>query len=213
MTATITTMMNTTEQPLEVVLPDKNSSPQDKVINSKSGRQSKGKRTRKSTKSVAGSKQQPRLYRTLKRNPEFRLLEEKDFKYLWAAYKKGAFGEIKDITPKEFEIIVVNSLNYDDVWILEEPIPIGIVMGSYTAGPIEWIADVNWFPWATERQKLEHVVNFFNTMRKKRLLIWECKQKDKRFYEHIAKYGIIRRIGHFEGLIENEPVILWQTRN
>ena len=49
-------------------------------------------------------------------------------------------------------------------------------------------------------------------MRKERLLIWESKKKDRDFYEHVAKYGIIRRIGHFEGLVKDEPVILWQTR-
>ena len=161
-------------------------------------------------KSVAGSKQQPRLYRTLKRNPEFRLLEEKDFKYLWAAYKKGAFGEIKEITPKEFESNIY-TMKYADIWVVGNK-PIGIIFGNFI-GPIEWLDEIIWFPWATKRQILEHSVNFFNKMRKNRLLLWYVVMKEKKFYEHIQKYGIIRKIGHFEGLIENEPVVMFQTRN
>lgn len=162
-------------------------------------------------KSDSGSTPHPRLYRTLKRNPKFHGLGEEDIKYLWAGYKKGAFSDIfkEGLSAKEFSEIAVEYIltAYTHAWVLGEK-PIGVVFGI-NLGSFVYLGSMTWFPWATKRQKTEHLIGFLNVIRKELYCVWDCSEEDKKFYEYIARHGIIRRVGTLHGLNHAK---LWEVR-
>ena len=106
--------------------------------NSKSESRSKAQTTSKSQKSASISPKH-RLYKTLKRKPDFKAIEPEDFKYAYAAYKKGVFSEFEEqihILESEESLAeavafreVVESFilnNYDFGWTLIAETPKGI---------------------------------------------------------------------------------------
>ena len=165
-----------------------------------------------SKKSVSGSKPPPRLSRTLKRNPKFRDFIGDDLKYLWVAYKKGDTTLPKDMSPKEFDIYTVNMMlsEYEFGWtFIENNTPIGFIFGI-KAGPLVLVGDVIWLPMATERNKVEHIVNYINVIRRQMKIIFYTSEKWKKFYLYVAKLGITKRIGNIQDM--SEPLTLWESR-
>ncbi|MFQ5493646.1 MAG: hypothetical protein ACE5DX_05825 [Candidatus Dojkabacteria bacterium] len=107
--------------------------------------------------------------------------------------------------------------NYDVVFMLEAKtkkgyMPIGSISGI-NSGPFLILGDTTWFYWASQRNIYESTVNFFNEIRKTVLALFYANLANKSFYEHIAKHGIIRRVGTIYNLYEKEPAALFQTRN
>lgn len=165
-----------------------------------------------SRKSPSDLKPPPRLKRTLKRKPVFRDLTGDDIKYVWAAYKKGAISQIKEgLNPADFKGEVTSYLlnNYHYHWVFENKKgdPIGLFFGVDCRAFI-LAGDAIWFPWATSRNKVESMVNFFNEIKNYHYLVGYCDEKDKKFFVHIAKHGIIRRVGTLQGI---HFARLWET--
>ena len=177
--------------------------------NSSSESLSKGQKTGSSTKSDSDSRPRPKLSIVLKRKPLYRNLEEDDIKYLWAVYKKNG-GELNAKEYKEQLLSGVVS-SYDYAWTMEVEKPVGVAFGIQ-AGPMVLFGDVQWFPWATRRNKYESMTNILNNLRKERLVIFYCNKEHNNFYIHISRMGVIRRVGHIHGIYENEPSILFETR-
>lgn len=130
---------------------------------------------------------------------------------MWAAYKKGSFKDIFNdgLDAKGFSDIAVEYIlsAYTHAWVLGEK-PIGVVFGI-NLGPFIYLGSLEWFPWATNRQIVENLIGFLNSVRKEIYCVWDCKEEDKRFYEYIARHGIIRRVGTLHGL---DHARLWETR-
>lgn len=165
------------------------------------------------------------LYRTLKRRPKFHPLEVEDVKYLWAAYKKGAFdGLIKDgMQADEFENFVLADLvvRFHNIWTLtgktrHGEIPIGIILGFWPhpsdVVPFMILDSMKWFPWSSHRNRIEGVVGFLNEARKEIPMLGFVNPKDKDFFTMIAKHGIIRRVGTTHNLFNGEPAAIFETR-
>jgi hypothetical protein len=161
-----------------------------------------------------------RLSKTLKRWVEFRPIENEDIRYLWPAYLEGQLPMFKEgLTAKDFkeavEVFILE--NYHGGWTLlantqKGYIPVGMVFAKddgVFSEPVGKIAAVIWMPWASNRNKYESAVNFFNEIRKEFVFIGRAEMKDKHFYEHIARHGIIRRVGTIH--LENELISEWQT--
>ncbi len=89
-------------------------------------------------------------------------------------------------------------------------IPVGMVTGKLT-GPMMWLGDVIWFPWASSRNKYESIVNFLNELRRMYVGLFTCTLGDKKFYENIARHGVIRRVGTLYDITEDK-LAQWQTR-
>jgi len=89
-------------------------------------------------------------------------------------------------------------------------IPIGVLTGKLM-GPILWLGDAIWFPWASSRNKYESMVNIFNELRRKYVAVFTCTLDDKKFYEKVARHGVIRRVGTLYDISE-EQLAQWQTR-
>lgn len=200
---------------------DKNTKSQVKPRTTKSGRKSPPAETLKLTKSAKSSK--PRLNRTLKRKPDFHPIREEDMRYLWAAYKKGAFkGDFisieEGLPATEFNNLMRGVIfsSYNNAYVLEakvggKQIPVGIVFSVF-AGPFHLIGDMTWFPWSSNRNRVEAAVHFLNEMRKDNLMIWYSHPDDSEFYVHIARHGITKRVGSIDGLFKGVQARFWQTR-
>jgi len=89
--------------------------------------------------------------------------------------------------------------------------PVGAVFGKYM-GPFLLLADAKWLNWATDRNKIESIVDLLNELRKETLVIFYSNMQDKNFYMHVVKHGIARRIGSIDDLYEDGQAALFQTR-
>jgi hypothetical protein len=189
----------------------------DKAPSSRSGPPSTDKKTSPSRKSVSVSNSRHRLKKTLKRKPEFHPIEDGDLKYLWAAYKLGSFGEPEDITQDEFRYRTGEMLNLTDITYTlvaktsKGKIPVGLFSTRYN-GPLLFMVGVKWFKWASLRNKIETMTHILNELRKEYIVLMFPDFDKKKFYELIAKHGVIRRIGTLNDLYENGPSPVFHTR-
>ena len=147
--------------------------------------------------------------------------------WLWAGYKMGTFSEIdlfpEGLTQKEFsnaieKFIATGHLTpityYDD---RRKPVGIGFF---WVRGRVWQTCDLLWFPWASSRNVLESYVNFVNIVKEtkhtdgKKLIILEfAREKDRDFFEHVCKYGVMSRVGSLVGIYDDGKAILFQSRS
>ncbi len=172
-----------------------------------------------------------RLKKTTARKLSFRPIENEDLRYIWAAYKDGALASMgetfasADLAADEFKTAfeqeVVNT--YHAAWTLfaeskRGVLPIGLVLGFWShhdaeRAPFMILGDMIWFPWASLRNKIESAVNFFNEARREIPMVEYARMKDKRFFEMIARHGIMRRVGTSHNVYRGEPAAVFETRN
>jgi len=163
-------------------------------------------------KSASDLKKPPRLKRTLKRDPVFREINSDDLRYLWVTYKLGELKLPEGLEPNEFNetVLTILNQNYDYAWaFIKKGKPIGFLFGSIAHG-MTFLSDAVWIK-ASPRNKIENIVNICNILRKVMKFIFICSEKDKDFYVHIAKHGIIRRVGHIND-ISDHPMIQFESR-
>lgn len=164
-----------------------------------------------------------RLSRTLKRHIEYRPIEDGDLKYIWAAYKKGAFKEMgfrDNLTPEEFKIafsdIVVSNCHM--AWLLAANtnngfIPVGVVLCAWAPGAAYLIViGVSWMPWASKRNIIECMVGFFSKARKDHNFVGYALPEHKRMYEVCCMHGITRRVGTSYIAIPGKVAAVFETR-
>lgn len=114
--------------------------------------------------------------------------------------------------PSEFDHVFVDIVSSRDVVVSligevdGEMTPVGFV-GGYTpgGGQLMFVNEFLWFPWARKRHKLSCAANFINEIRDayRVMLFADTRPKEtshdgtdtKSFYEHLCRYGIIRRVG------------------
>lgn len=159
-----------------------------------------------------------RLKRLLNRDISFRAIEKSDLKYLWAAYKKNAFSDDilpRDLDQNEFTMRVTDILNHmNEVFMLESvtvrgKIPIGMISTMATS---RMEPRTDWFPWASNRNKIEATAYFLTKMRKRPMLIW-ANDDTLRFFTRIAQYGALRRVGKVTKFLDGKDMMLFQTRS
>jgi len=144
-------------------------------------------------------------------------MQAEDRKYTWAAYKLGAFGpdissDSKVFTKQLDEYLALHNIVYTVESITKDGrIPVGIIGGKFM-GPILYLGDMTWFPWASDRNKMECMTNILNELRKQYIVMFFCSMADKEFYINIAKHGVIRRVGTIYDLLVSGPSPLFQTR-
>ena len=176
-----------------------------------------------------------RLKKTLARKVGFRPIEAEDVRFAYAGYKKGALAPMAGpfaqthMTPEEFDIAFQATVTtrYHGAWTLFaevlrekkiEYMPVGMVMAFYShaehaLSPFMIIGDIVWFPWSTPRNRIETAVNFFNTMRKQiPMMDFAHGDENRRFFDMLAKHGIVRRVGTTHNVVRGEPVAIYETR-
>lgn len=150
--------------------------------------------------------------------------------YFWAAYKLGAFKIVDDVfkqelTQQEFSeainfFIAANNLTpytfFAEVGGKIRAVGCGFF---WVRGRILQTENLVWFKWASRRIILESYVNFISKMRKmvysnteKTLVVLQCAmEKDKGFFDHVCKYGVMRRVGTSYEIYSNEKCCIYES--
>lgn len=72
---------------------------------------------------------------------------------------------------------------------------------------------VEWFPWSSDRAKLEACVAFLNKLRKTHLALLHIHLEERGFFDHMCRYGILRRVGTVQDYFrEDVHAAHYQTR-
>jgi hypothetical protein len=163
-----------------------------------------------------------RLSRTLKRpGISFRPIEDEDVKYAGAAWKLGAFKGLnpvfdREMTPAEFRetfIGIVQSVGAAWTVLADGPKgkrPIGFVFGI-AAGKVITLTRVVPMPWSTMRQRVQGFIAWLNAVRREYIVFEYARHSERRFWEHVCRYGAMRRVGTILDM-EDEPIALFQSR-
>ena len=198
--------MSIGESPSKEDLEEKPSTQRQTRKSSKSKSNTKVQEQSKSTKSESDSQVQAR---SLRKNLISRVLRNRDvklselnvdhMKYLWAAYRMGVWNHLleEDLTKEQFSLLIVELAETSRLMIIENKKPLGLVSVREDGRVVE--PHIDWFPWSTDRNKLEGAIRITLDLREiKPVLVW-VTDETKQFFTHIAKYGIMRRVGTFHG--------------
>ena len=144
-------------------------------------------------------------------------LAQEHFPFAWAAYRRGVFNDISDF-PDGLEVAdftahladtaltVVRMGGEVIVAIASTPqgdIPLALVTVEYSDGKA--FPHALWFPEASYRNKLELGLTLFIALKQRHLVLVTAKtprgekSSDVKFFEHLGKYGVLRRIGTIHG--------------
>lgn len=114
------------------------------------------------------------------------------------------------------------SANYHRFWALIGPtkrgfIPVGFVLGFWSHpeprfAPFMIVGDMLWMPWATKRNKIESAVHFFNRVRNEIPMVEYAREPHRKFFETIAKHGIMQRVGTMFNVYPGEKCAVFETR-
>ena len=106
----------------------------------------------------------------------------------------------KDLSKEDLTLLVARIAETRHVIMIiapnqEKEIPVGVMIIREDEKVLE--PHVYWFPWATNRNKLEGIIRSAIELRKiKPVFIW-ADEKVKDFYTMVSKYGVMRRVGTF----------------
>lgn len=134
---------------------------------------------------------------------------------------KSSTGEqyfSEDMGPNEFDEAFKQFVleNIQACWVLEARtkkgfIPVGVSHGHWFFDAL-LIGDTVWFPWASDRNKIESMVKLINELRKEHKLLGMIHPRDKDFFVYVAKHGIIRRVGTIYDFNPEGPMAMFQSR-
>jgi len=118
----------------------------------------------------------------------------------------------KDLSKDELTLLIAKIAESHHVIVITAPnktedMPVGVMTIREDEKVLE--PHVYWFPWATDRNKLEGIVRASIELRKiKPVLIW-ADEDAKDFYTIVSKYGVMRRVGTFYG---DKQYSIFQTK-
>lgn len=112
--------------------------------------------------------------------------------------------------------------NYQGAWTLLAGTkrgfePVGFLFGfwphaSSHLGPFMIVGDIVWVPKVSARVKVSSAVNFFAKIRNEIQMVEYAEEKNKKFFETIAKHGVMRRVGTSFVVYRDEPAAVFETR-
>lgn len=88
--------------------------------------------------------------------------------------------------------------------------PVGLVLGEMRRRAL-MLGGIVWFPWASPRNKLEATLTFLNGMRDDLVILEWAPFEQRKSWEHICRYGVMRRIGMVYDMAP-DPLALFQSR-
>lgn len=161
------------------------------------------KTTSPSRKSDSATTSQPkhrdRQRDILKRKPRVRQLRDSDWRFMWAGYEMGMWRDNipMNLPFSAFQEIMLELLGEAvSDWIVESRFqegiaPIGFFIAQSRGEAIE--PYVEWFPWATARNKIECAVAFLKEVSKQQKLIIFSREDYAGFWSRMVQYGVARR--------------------
>lgn len=119
--------------------------------------------------------------------------------------------------PAEFADLFLQyvAANYNGAWVIDAETregvkPAGFIV-AWVRGRVMEIGDMVWFPWATKRNVYESVVAFMERMRGDYVVLEFARMKDKKFFERVARHGVMRKVGHAHSIYEDGPAVVFET--
>ena len=121
--------------------------------------------------------------------------QAEDVRWLWVAARRAR----EDISQEEFHAAVSSILNQSNkLWIIEDVHsefkeghgPVGLIMATFD----DWALSphVEWFPWATIRNKLKGTVGFIQIMRYRKdvgiIKIFAAGEVNKKWFKWLRRY-------------------------
>lgn len=139
--------------------------------------------------------------KVLKRGPVVRETIEDDFRWLWAAYKLGTWHDLlnEGLSREVFReavVELVSQVQFD--WILAVPMetglrPVGMVFADPRFGGNAIEPHVEWFPWATPRNKLECAIQFLKQIGKDVKIMLYIEEQDDTFWHRVWQYKVLKK--------------------
>lgn len=126
---------------------------------------------------------------------------EADIRWLWAAYKMGTYKEIlpEHMNDDMFTETVLDVIESSDLAFMidgpgEDGIrPIGIVLARIFAKGNAIEPHVDWFPWATGRNKMEGSATFLRQVKRQFKIFLFIDQPNLKFWERICQYRLLTK--------------------
>lgn len=131
-------------------------------------------------------------------------------RWLWAAYQMDTWADLfaVNLTKDAFTEKVLEMLGAVDFdWIIDAKSengmrPVGIVLGNFRAAGRGVEPHVEWFPWATPRNKLEGSATFLYEVGKRYKSFIYSTEDNTVFWDRVCLYRVLKRgckIGEYFG--------------
>lgn len=129
------------------------------------------------------------------------LIDSSHMRWLWAAYRKGLWQDVagSELDQEAFaEFVATVAEGLSEAFIITAPnetedMPVAV--GSVIERSVWLEPHLDFFPWATPRNKIEAAVKFALEMRKIKPLFIAVERKHQSWTDHILRYGVISRSG------------------
>lgn len=131
----------------------------------------------------------------------------------------GPFAKT-DMAADEFKAAFERAVTsaFDGAWTLFAEtrkgfMPVGVVFGIWAPmSPYMAVAGVAWFSWASKRNIVESVVNFFSGIRREIKMMLYALPEHKKAYEVCCRHGIMQRVGTSFIVFPGRPAAIFETR-
>lgn len=132
---------------------------------------------------------------------------EAHLRWLYRAYKRGELAHFPlaaDMEPLEFRdavlaiLATVNATNgalFAFMNALDMPIGVVGIQVAPVMDRLRAFPHAVWFSEASTRQRIECALKFLLDLKRTHLVVIEAKEPDWPFFEHLCKYGLLRRVG------------------
>lgn len=148
---------------------------------------------------------------------------DEHLKYLWAAYRRGAFEKSHIIDPGfdpdgfKASLLAFAGRIFQaggELFVFMGHTPLGVLPVGLTIKLVNGIycePHVVWFPEASGRNRLELALGFLVELKRRyKVLLW-VREANWNLYDHLCKYGVIRTVGKVKGYFpDGENAFLFQ---
>tara|TARA_Y100000310_G_scaffold180645_1_gene180566 strand:+ start:211 stop:732 length:522 start_codon:yes stop_codon:yes gene_type:complete len=157
-----------------------------------------------------------------------------DIDFFYVAYKKGDFDRMlhqlaerfdlpleEELTKAELRAVIGDYIGFGEFYTMtgrasafksvDGDVPIGL-LGADRDRHILW-PHIEWFSWASPRNKIECALKFLTDMRVDNIIYVFARPEDHGFWMRMAQYGVFRRIGKSEDhWTDGAESVIWRSQ-
>ena len=139
--------------------------------------------------------------RATKRGVTIRQTNDFDLRWLWAAYQKGVWNDVlaEGLSQADFKntvIEILGAVEFD--WVFEVRTdkglrPVGLVTAQSRFAGRAIKPHVDWFPWASPRNRLECGIQFVKEIGREVKIFLYIKEKDDKLWNRVWQYKVLKK--------------------